>query len=1083
MAELDPLKTQQEVQVPVAAELKAAGFSNAQEIGRGGFGVVYRCKQRALDRTVAIKILTSDVDEGNEKRFVREQRAMGRLTGQSGIVNILEVGTTVSGRRYIVMPYYPQGSLDARIRRHGPLTTDETLKIGALVAAALEKAHRVGVLHRDVKPSNILLTEYGEPALSDFGIAHISGGFETASGVVTGSPAFIAPEVLAGQEASPAADVYSLGATLFCALTGHAPFERRSGERLVAQFLRMATHPPPHLNLADEVSVVIERTMSPDPNERPSASESARLLSAQVVQILPERKSAPLTIPDGEQSPNSNAMLPLVTSYRRSTKGNLPIELSSFIGRRNELTRANQLITTSRLVSLTGIGGVGKTRLALQAAAKASRTFADGVWFVGLGELRDESLLVDLVTGALGIRNQSGRPTDEVLLEFLGSRQLLLVLDNCEQIVSATAKLAESLLRTCPELRILTTSREALTVAGEAVLRVPPLTTPSSDGIHSASSLPQFDAVRLFVDRAAAAHPDFELTEENQATVTKICQRLDGLPLAIELAAARLRAMAPEQILNRLTNRFTLLTRGARNAPTRQQALQLSIDWSYDLCSPLEQLVWSRLSIFAGSFELDAAEDICGYDLDSSDLLDVVASLFDKSILIRENSEQVARFRMLETIRSYGREKANQLGEHHELRARHRDWYQKLTVDAERAWITPNQLEWISRIDREQPNLREAMEFCLTDHPNTGLRMASALFVFWNTRSLFDEGRHWLDRLLAIQPSDPTIERAKALWADSVLAALQGDLVATGALVQEGRALAELSHDRVMSSLVEHADGLHAMFSGDLTLACSRLEGSVESFTSPDDLIFRVEALMSLGLAYTWQEAFERAISAFEEVLTLTQSRGESVFQAFALWAIGVAYWRGGNRDRATTQLEQGLRLARVANDKVGSASCMEALAWIAGDRGETYRAAVLMAAADNVSHAVGSSSVYLPGLPACHTGCERQVRRTLGVRKFDVARQEGIKMSYAGAIAYALGERPSSEAKKREESILTRRELEVAGLVGQGLTNKAIAAELVISPRTAQGHVEHILTKLGFTSRAQIAAWVTERGRGETRP
>ncbi|MHA4852896.1 protein kinase domain-containing protein [Rhodococcus sp. MSC1_016] len=1082
MADVDPFETQRDAVGPVTSELEAAGFEDAHEIGRGGFGVVFRCRQADLDRTVAVKILTSDLDEENRERFLREQRAMGRLTGHPNIVNILQVGATSSGRPYIVMPFHSRNSLDAEIRRHGPLSVEDMLKLGVKMTAALESAHRHGILHRDVKPANILLTDYGEPALTDFGIAHVSGGFETAAGIVTGSPAFTAPEVLAGRPPSRAADVYGLGATLFCALTGHAAFERRSGEQLVAQFVRITTESAPDLRnyrIADDISAVIEQTMSADPLARPSAVElGEHLREAQLRHGFPPDEMALVSEDESRRGLQlgSHRRQPSAVDPVHQFKADLPVEMTSFVGRRREVSEAKKLLEASRLVTLTGTGGVGKTRLALRVAAQAQRAFPGGVRLVGLGELRDESLLVDVVSGALGLRDQSARPIHDVLVEFLASKRILLVLDNCEQLVDAVARLVEDLLRACSELRILATSREALAISGEAVLRVPPLTVPGSERQPLVQGLAGYDAVRLFVERAASAVPGFELTEDNQDAVAGICRRLDGLPLAIELAAARLRAMSPEQILQRITDRFVLLTGGARNAPTRQQALRLCIDWSFELCTSREQLVWTRLSVFAGSFELDSAEAICGHDLDPTGVLDTVTALLDKSILLREESGQMVRFRMLETLRGYGREKSQRAGEHLELSVRHRDWYQQLAVGAETDWISSRQLEWIRRLEREQSNLREAMEFCVLENPRAGLRIATALYQFWHARSLFSEGRYWFDRLLEHDDGQPTVERVKALYGDSVFAEKQGALTVTNALVEEARALAEQAADTTMDALVAYAEGLSALFRGDLPRACALLEGSVAVYTAPKDLTLRVEALWMLGLAYGWQGDTGRSISCLDEILTITRARGESVFQGCSLWAKGVALWRQGDHQSAAVQLKEGLRLAQVANDQVGASACLETLAWIARSDDDAHRAVVLMGAAESLSGAVGSSSVYLPNLREYHNDCERKARGALRSNAFDAARKEGNMMSFTDAIAYALDERPSDGTSQvHNVPVLTKREQEVARLVAQGLTNRAIADRLVISPRTAQGHVEHILTKLGFTSRAQIAAWVVE--------
>ncbi|MFE3733057.1 protein kinase, partial [Nocardia sp. NPDC059154] len=477
---------------------------------------------------------------------------------------------------------------------------ETVLWIGVKIAGALESAHRLGILHRDVKPGNILLTDYGEPALTDFGIARIAGAFQTDTGTVAGSPAFTAPEVLEGQDSTPAADVYGLGATLFCALTGHAAFERRSGENVVTQFLRITTQPVPDLRdsgIPDDVSAVVAAAMSRDPGERPSAAalgeairQAQRRLGFTVDEMAlhaepaPERQARKPAEPPGWRPP--------VTTAPRGG-GTLPLELTSFVDRRTELAELKNLLSAARLVTLTGIGGVGKTRLALRAAASTRREFADGVWLVELADVRDPLLLVNAVAAALGLRDDRARPLPEVLVEFLSTRESLVVLDNCEQLVAAVAELVGRWLRSCPDLRIVVTTRESLDIAGEAVLRVPPLTVPDPDGEPSPRELRRSDAVTLFADRASAVVPGLELSDDSKAAVARICARLDGLPLAIELAAARMRTMSPEQILHRLDDRYALLTRASRTAPTRQQTLRWCVDWSYELCTPAEQRLWA----------------------------------------------------------------------------------------------------------------------------------------------------------------------------------------------------------------------------------------------------------------------------------------------------------------------------------------------------------------------------------------------------------------------------------------------------------------------------------------------------------
>ncbi|MFE4500168.1 protein kinase [Rhodococcus sp. NPDC056743] len=1088
MGEGDSLGTQRYPPSP-AAELGDVGFDDAVEIGQGGFGVVYRCAQAELDRTVAVKVLTVDLDVENRARFFREQQAMGRLTGHPNIVNILQVGATDSGRPYIVMPYHRQDSLGARIRRDGPLPLNQALRLGVKMAGAVESAHRLGILHRDIKPANILLTDYGEPELADFGIAHITGGFETATGVVTGSPAYTAPEVLAGDPPTPAADVYGLGAVLFSALTGHAAFERRSGEQVVAQFLRITEQAVPDLRergIPDDVSEVISRAMSRTPGARQVTAaefgEELRELQRQhdfPVDDVPLRAE-----PDtqgNDRRPSQESRPRRSGAFTPSTTGELPLELTSFIGRRRELTEAKNLLTGGPLVTLTGIGGVGKTRLALRLAASVQREYDDGVRLVELGELRDASLLVETVAGVLGLRDQSARPLRDILIEFLEPRELLLVLDNCEQLVDAVAELAATLIRVCPSLRILVTSREPLDIGGEAVLRVPPLGVPDPERKPSLRSLSKYDAVSLFFERAAMAVPGFVPTEDNAEAVAAICRSLDGLPLPIELAAARLRAMSLEQILGRLTDRYTLLTRGSRGAPSRQQTLRLCIDWSFELCTVREQLVWARLAVFAGSFELDAAELVCSAGLELGELLDTLTSLVDKSILIREEHASVVRFRMLETLREYGYEKLEQAGDVLQLRRRHRDWCERFALDAEAEWISVRQLDWIVRLKREQSNLREALEFSVVDNPVAGLRTAVALSFFWSSQGLYNECRHWITQLLASQSGAPSLDWVKGLYFATLMASVQGDLATGAELVDEARRLTAHTHDPMMRILVTLADGMHALYSGDPARASALLETAVAGFSGRGETAHEIGALYPLGLAYGLRGSTDQAIECHERAISITEARGEAMARSYSLWALGIEVWRQGDSDRAMRLLQQSLKLSQQTRSPRVATACLETMAWVECGRRDGARAAVLMGAAEGLAHSMGSTAIIHSNLLVYQQECDQKARRMLGEKAFATAFRKGQGFGFDAAISYALREQPSDDSRSdtgAASTRLTKRERQVADLIAEGLTNQAIADRLVISPRTAQGHVEHILTKLGFTSRAQVAAWVVERNR-----
>ncbi|MFB7288902.1 ATP-binding protein [Actinacidiphila glaucinigra] len=756
------------------------------------------------------------------------------------------------------------------------------------------------------------------------------------------------------------------------------------------------------------------------------------------------------------------------------TGGSLPAELTTFVGRHKELAETRRLLRAHRLLTLTGIGGVGKTRLALRAAEKFRQSFPDGVWLVELAELSDASLLADVVAGALGVRASAGKSPEDTLVDTLTESDCLLVLDNCEQIVGAVAALCERLLRQCRLVHIMCTSREELRIGGEVLLRVCPLTVP---GDPARAQPVESDAVTLFVERAAAAVPGFVLTESVQGVVADICRRLDGLPLAIELAAARLRTLSPAQILDRLADRFALLTHSDRGAPTRQQTLRLCMDWSYDLCSPAEQQVWSRLAFFAGSVDMEAAAAVCGSD----GLLDLVTSLDEKSILVREESAgAVVRFRMLETLREYGQGKAREAGCTDDIQERLSQWYTDLAAHASEEFVGPRQLEWIVRIDRELPNFRDVLERQVLQDPRRGLRTAVALFPFWNSRGLFSEGRYWLDRLLAQDVEADCSELATLVYADCVLTASQGDREALDALEARARAVDAECTDSLGHGIVALAEGTIALFRADPGSAQVRLEESLAVLAAeaaPEFL--QLSALTMIGFAYELQSDGIKARHFFDEGLTVTTARGESVFRSYLLWGTGVSLWRGGRAHEAEDRLRESLRMAADVGHPLLTAVCLEALAWITAEKPDARRAAALLGAADALSHRAESLPTFLPALLVHHGTCERDIRETLGKHAFALAYRTGAELAVSGNVpallrpaelpAPGLGSLPAG-------SRLTRREEQVATLIGRGLTNRSIAHELIISERTVHGHVERILAKLKMSSRVQVAAWIAGR-------
>jgi predicted ATPase/DNA-binding CsgD family transcriptional regulator len=760
----------------------------------------------------------------------------------------------------------------------------------------------------------------------------------------------------------------------------------------------------------------------------------------------------------------------------------LPAEFTRFIGRRRELAEVKRLLSGSRLVTLTGIGGVGKTRLSLRAAAELSRAFRDGVYLVELADLQDPALLRHTVAGALGLREQAREWQTSSLVEYLAPRQVLLVLDNCEHLIDGCAALASELLRGCPKLRILTTSRQPLGVSGENILLVPSLTMPDPDGPPpTPKALEQYEAVTLLVERATASVPTFAVTDQNCAAVAALCRGLDGIPLALELAAVRLRALSPAEILDRLSSRYGLLTRGDPTAPARQQTLRASMDWSWELCSAHERTMWARLAVFSGGFELDAVEGICSdEELPPDDVLDVIASLVDRSVLGREEYGAHVRYRMLETIRQYGQDKLEEQGELDTWRRCHRDWYAGLAARAEADWISPRQVEWVARLRREHPNLRAALEFSVADPEQAaaGIRIAIALEQYWLARGTMSEARHWLDRALA-HPTATPVERARALRLDAWLAVLQSDTNDAARMLDEARPLADAAGDDVARAYLLQTSGMLAMFQGDLTPAVDLLDQAVAKFRSTGHIMGRVHTAFLLGMNLGLAGEVERAIEAHRECLAMTEPLGEFWFRSYSLWALGLDAWRTGEQDRAAALEKDSLRMKRDLDDQLGIALCLEALAWLSTAEHDAERSPTLLGAADAIWSVIGMSLAEIPFFASYRAEGEAAARRRLPERAFEAAFRRGAQLPLADAIALALEEVVPARTKpatSQGSTGLTRRELEIAELVAQGMSNKDIAGRLVISTRTVEAHVEHILTKLAFTSRSQIAAWMADR-------
>ncbi|MEO3855424.1 LuxR C-terminal-related transcriptional regulator [Acrocarpospora sp. B8E8] len=752
---------------------------------------------------------------------------------------------------------------------------------------------------------------------------------------------------------------------------------------------------------------------------------------------------------------------------RRS--GNLQAETTSFIGRRRELAEVRKKLTEARLVSLVGPGGVGKTRVAIRIATDLGRGFPGGAWFVELAEVRDPALVGDAVIVALDLRNQVVTDPLALLLSYLRDKELLLVMDNCEHLLEATARLVTEVMKAAPGVRVMVTSREPLAVPGEHVVPIPPLELPSTHVATPLTQLRQNEAVMLFVERAAAGSGRFELAAANQASVVDLCRRLDGLPLAIELAAVRTRVLTVEQILDRLTDRFGLLTGGGRVALPRQQTLRTTIDWSHDLLAAGEQTLLRRLCVFAGRFTLEDIESVCtSGDVPAAHALGFLSSLVDKSLVMKEDAKGFASYHLHETMREYARLKLREAGEEETVARRCAEYYES-RCRRSAAEARYRLVEWLEWMDLEIDNVRSVLRRCMTPEGSArGIALAYALGWYWMTRAT-SEGVRWLDELLARGGGDSRTH-AKAYFMRGFLAVLQSDPVAARpALDRAVSAAREAGLPSLLSQSLSLAS-IAASMADDRALA-ERLADAAQ--VPAKDLPATLMSLQARALNGLFAGDLDVVRSAAREGARLSREAGDLYSLGMMLMNLGLATLIAGDLDGSEPLFAEALRIAEQIDDRVAQHHLLYASGCHAASSGQARLAAQLFGAAETVRTSIGASVMSFLGPLLARA--ENSATAALGAPRFEAEFATGKHLSRDAAIGLALGE-PTPVAAAADDvgaPPLGKREAEVARLIAEGLSNKQIGTRLFISEHTVDSHVRSILNKLGFNSRTQIAAWM----------
>ncbi len=885
-----------------------------EKLGGGGMGVVYKAEDIDLGRFVALKFLPDDVahDPQALSRFQREAKAASALN-HPNIVTIYELGH-LNGTHYIAMELICGETLRALLSS-GPLPYRKAIGIATEIADALAKAHETGLVHRDLKPENLMVAQDGNVKILDFGLAKLrdhsvdaeqstQANLLTDPGTVMGTVGYMSPEQANGDDVDFRSDQFSFGTVLYEMINGHPAFLGRGRAEIMAAIVRDQPQPSTNVLAPAPFFWILQKCLAKDANQRYSSTRDlARdLATVRDLRIDPE------------------------TRYTVRPPSNMPVQRTPFIGREREVANLRQLLNRAdvRLVTLTGPGGIGKTRLAVQVVTDLSAGFTGGVCFVSLSAVSSRESAIRAIAQAIGLREMPGQSSQESLKEYVSglTEPLLLLLDNFEHLLSAASDLAE-LLTLNPALKVMVTSQAPLHIYGEHELPVPALAVPDLQSVPQApEALSRFAAIALFLEHAKAVKHDFTLSKENATAIATICSRLDGLPLAIELAASRVKVLSPTAMLTRLESSLNLLTGGARDLPVRQQTLRGTVNWSYSLLNAAEQSLVRRLSVFTGGCTLEAVEAVCDTKGDLGvDVLDGMSSMVDKSLMQQIEQPGVEpRFLMLSAIREYALERLVESGEEFATRRAHSAYYIVLAEECGEDLSTHP--EWLERLDLEHQNFRDALEFLIrTSDADWGMRLGAALFHFWERREHFAEGRAFLERLLHLPAAVQPKLRARLLFCTGVLS--QGDFDSAQQLHKECLKACLDMHDHRGVAIALNALGVTTRDRGDLDTACSLFEQCVSTWRELGSAIDTARALSNLANVVRLQGDYARAHALYDECLAIFHEVGDSTGIAWTLNYLGDLVQESVDFIAARSYYEQSLSAFRKLRDDWGIASAL----------------------------------------------------------------------------------------------------------------------------------------------------------------